>query len=217
MRDLVLLAASVVLPDRCTLCGTWLTLREPGLCSVCADETVGTQVDPPEGVDRIVSAAAFEHDVREAVLALKYKRQVWRARGLGALVAAAPGAGELIDGCDGICHAPTTRQRTRERGFDHAARIAAWAVRGVRRSVSYGLLVRDSASGAQTGRSRAERADAVTALRATASIRGTWLVIDDVVTTGATLTGCARALRDAGASRVVAATVAATPRHRGAS
>lgn len=217
MRDLVLLVASVVLPDRCTLCATWLTLREPGLCSACAAETVGAQPDTPDGVDQIVSAAAFDCDVRESVLALKYKRQVWRARGLGALLAAAPGADGLIAACDGVCHAPTTRQRTRERGFDHAARIATWAVRGTRRRVRYGLLVRDSDSDAQTGRSRAERADAVAAVRATASVQGTWLVIDDVVTTGATLAGCARALREAGASRVLAATVAATPPRRGAS
>lgn len=221
MRDLVLLCASVILPDRCALCATWLTLREPGLCSVCADDVDGAPADLPDGIDAIACAAAFEADVRDAVLALKYRREIWRARGLGALLAAAPGAGDLIAACDGVCHAPTTRKRARERGFDHAARIAGHAVRGAGRDVRYGLLARQDETGSQTGRSRSERAEAVDAIRATDTVRGTWLVIDDVVTTGATLAGCARALRDAGAERVVAATVAATvaaaPARRGAS
>ena len=62
----------------------------------------------------------------------------------------------------------------------------------------------------QTGRTRDERLDGP-AFRARGRVPRRVLVVDDVVTTGATLTAAAVALRRAGATRVVAATVARTP------
>ncbi|MGV1050451.1 MAG: ComF family protein, partial [Solirubrobacterales bacterium] len=63
-------------------------------------------------------------------------------------------------------------------------------------------------SGRQVGRRRAERLAHPPRIRATGAAPRSVMLVDDVLTTGATLSACARALRAAGATRVVAVTFA---------
>ena len=107
-----------------------------------------------------------------------------------------------------VTWAPTTAARRRARGFDHAELLARRVARHLRRPVRRLLTRIDDR--AQTGLAAADRRRGPQFM-ARALVPPSVLVVDDVATTGATLTGAAAALREAGAASVVALTAARTP------
>ncbi len=107
-----------------------------------------------------------------------------------------------------ITWAPTTRERRRARGFDHA-QILAQAV-GARLGYPVIGLLRRNPGPAQTGLSAAARRRSPS-FSTRQPVSGTVLIVDDVATTGATLSAAGRVLRAAGAVRVIALTAARTP------
>lgn len=109
---------------------------------------------------------------------------------------------------------PSTRAATRRRGYDPVGRLArAAGCRVMRGALVHARDVRDSAglSAADRARNLSGAMAVPTARRAQVHGR-TVVLLDDVVTTGATLAEAARALRAAGASVPSAAVIAATPR-----
>ena len=162
----------------------------------------------------IVSALSYEGDIRRRVVDMKYRGRRSYARELARHLADAVRNDE--NGCvDVVTWAPTSSSRRRRRGFDQAAVIARHVARelGVpcRR-----LLVRESRA-TQTGRSRVARL-AGPRFRALHTRRPRRvLVVDDVVTTGATLRAAAHALTASGWGDVTLAAVASTPTGNGES
>jgi predicted amidophosphoribosyltransferase len=92
----------------------------------------------------------------------------------------------------------------RSRGFDPAGELAA--ALAARLDVELAPCLARRGLGHQVGHGRAERISRPPQIESIADAPRSVLLVDDVLTTGATLTSCAMALRGAGAKRVVALT-----------
>jgi predicted amidophosphoribosyltransferase len=150
----------------------------------------------------------FDGTGRRLVLALKYANGRTLVKPIARAMARLVPQGSV----DVVTWAPTSRARRRERGYDQAellARAIAWRLGLPCRR----LLVRAGDARPQTGRSRAERL-AGPSFTARGRTGRRVLVVDDVVTTGATLRNAASVLRRAGASQVRCIAAAATPAGR---
>jgi len=225
-RDLV---RRVVLPQSCVFCGS-ADAREgicPGCradlpgeraerCPICADLSLAGQrcgrclAEPPK-FSRVVTAVSYRFPADAAIQRLKYAGTLRLARPLGALLAehvARERAPDLI------VPMPLSPQRLRERGFNQAlelARVVSGEI-GVTLAVERCVRVRDTAP--QVSLPWDERRRNV---RGAFQLRGELAaarvaVVDDVLTTGATLEELARVLKRASAMEVVGWVVARTER-----
>lgn len=159
----------------------------------------------PEPLAGLWAAFAYTGAGRELVARLKYRNQRSSVRWLASAMAGALPPGLAVDA---VTWAPTSPQRRRSRGFDQAELLARALGREADLPV-VGLLRRIDAAG-QTGRSRSQRSRApVFEIRR--SSPPAVLVVDDVITTGATLQAAAKCLITMGAERVDAVVAGATP------
>lgn len=168
-------------------------------------------------MNSVITAFEYSGQVRADILALKNvnARTVVGplARGLAEkLEAVGIGGvinGEVIKGVDVITWAPTTAHHLRQRGIDQAELIARFIAK------QWGLpctaLLRRVGRRTQTGLSRIERLSAPVFVASPATSNKSILLIDDVVTTGATLLSCGHTLLAQGAVKVQMAAVARTP------
>lgn len=159
--------------------------------------------------DDAVVALSYVGLTRDLMLGFKYRNHRAVAAIFAERLVASLRAIPEIGCIDVVTWVPTTRERRMARGHDQAETLARQVGRHLRLPVR-NLLARESGEH-QTGHSRSERLIGV-ALRARSFQRHIEvLVIDDVVTTGATMRMAQEALYSAGASRVFCAAVAATP------
>jgi ComF family protein len=213
-----------------------LDLAFPGVCVGCGDEgeplcrgcaegldvrleaeagvPIGLPGEVPAPLLQLEWCAPFQGLTRDALHAIKYSGEQRLAGPLGAAVARRwqrAGTGATV-----LTHVPVHAERARQRGYDQADLIARSAARHLGLPHT-SLLVRARATIAQFDLDRGNRAHNVRdafAIRdgptpAAVLAQRPWiLLIDDVVTTGATLAACAETLVRAGALGVSAITVA---------
>lgn len=160
---------------------------------------------PPGGIE---AYGVHEHagTAREMVLDLKYGGQRARARSLAEMLA--PAVRAEIPGVTLVTWAPTTPERRWSRGFDQSEIIARHLAALVRLPAR--ATLRRLNQGAQTNATREERLRRPSFV-ARPRVRGHVLVIDDVVTTGATFAAAGRELLAAGADRVTCVAVTWAP------
>lgn len=191
----------MLLAVTCPVCGA--PGRAP--CPTCLDSLrPAPALPPPPGVDDCRALLAYEGAARELVARMKYRNH--RA----ALPGAAAAAATLVHPreVDVVTWAPTTAARRRARGYDQSELIARIVARRLGRPCR--RLLRRCGGPAQTGRSAAERWRGPTFVAALVPQRRV-LLVDDVVTTGATVAAGAAALRLSGASTIVVLALARTP------
>jgi predicted amidophosphoribosyltransferase len=173
----------------CTRCGRRLAAAEP-LTGI-----------GPAGIDRVWSSAPHEGVARDLVGALKFRRLLSVVELMADRIQwLAPS--DLLGGT--VVPVPTARLRAAARGFDPATEIAI--ALAARTGLSMLPCLVRGGGGRQLGKRRAERIAHPPLVRAAGEAPRSVLLVDDVLTTGATLSSCARALRSAGAIRVVAVT-----------
>jgi len=202
----------------CRRCRRALRPAPPGwICFACrsdarpgGDREAGYGCRVP-GHDRLFGRAAYwmEPPLDALVHALKYRGRSDLARPLGRLLARrvsfeAPAAA--------VAAVPLHRTRLRARGYNQAGLLARAAAPGWACPPVPDVLVRCRATRAQARLAESRRAANVAGafgVREADWITGrTWILVDDVVTTGSTLLAAARALEAAGAARVIPAALA---------
>lgn len=177
------------------------------------------------------SYGLYADRLRGAILHLKFHARERLGKKLGELLAVAWSASGCFRGLERpiLVPVPLHASRERERGFNQAELLARGLSRKLRKMsagaeprVEAGCLRRTLPTPPQTGLSfhaRQENVRGVFAVSCPERVRGrAVIVVDDVMTTGATLSACAAALKGAGALRVLGLTLArATPRFPGIS
>jgi len=178
------------------------------VCTTCRFALLGPR--PQSGAHGVHAAVPFTGRARDVVLGLKYRNRRQVARHLAGLVVNAIVANGDHRGIDTITWAPTSDARRRSRGFDQGELVARHVARqlGVpcRR-----LLVRSGPAGTQTGRTRVERLNGPEFAARPGLAGRRVIVVDDVVTTGATMRAAASALRHAGIAEPILYAIASTP------
>ena len=179
------------------------------VCTTCRFALVGRL--PQASSHGVHAAVPYTGRARSVILGLKYRNRRQVARHLAGLVVNRIVANGDHLNFDTVTWSPTSAGRRRERGFDQGELIARYVARQLGLPCRR-LLERDVRSvSAQTGRTRSERLEGPVFSARPALDGRRVLIVDDVVTTGATLNASAAALLSAGAAEVGLYAVASTP------
>ena len=206
----------LLFPSRCVFCRQFLPPGPPRICERCNETLPRTSDGGRRRGDyfaECISALYYENDVREAIHRYKFD----------GVQAYAPVFGELLAQCiyehlegeyDILSWTPLDRGRRRKRGYDQAELLARDVGRRLRREPTAVLRKRrgvrpQSRTGDPASR-KANIAGAYSVIDPAFIAGKKILLIDDIVTTGSTLSECARTLLLAGAEEVRCATFAST-------
>ncbi len=218
------------LPGRCVVCAAWPArtfcdacvarfARPAARCTTCAllvapgVERCGACLREPPPLDACLAAVSYAYPWAGCIADFKFRGQAGLAGALALLLHSTPWVEPALDAADLLLPLPLSRERLRERGYNQA-RLLSHHLAG--HKTDDRLLLRARHTPALSGLDRAARlrhvhgAFVVDPLRAHLLRGRSVLLVDDVMTSGATLFAAARAVRQAGAAKVAAVVVART-------
>ena len=192
---------TLLFPDRCAGC------QRPGtlFCASCCAALVpysDIQLVSLKGMTHVHIAFVYQSPLREAIHRLKYDRLRRMAGPLGALLATYVAAHPLV--ADAILPVPLHTSRLAERGFNQAEELAQ-ALTHTGLPLINDKLIRIRMTEQQvrlTSHERRSNVDRAFAWHGTTAPPRRVLLIDDVMTTGSTMSACAAALRAAGVEEI---------------
>lgn len=223
--------AATLIPSQCAVCRAWPSQPVCGACvsrfaqpvprcRTCAlplpdgVAQCGTCLLNPPALDACFAAVAYAYPWSQCIAQYKFRQQVGWAATLAELLRHSPWVEPALEQCDAVLPMPLSPERLRERGYNQALELARQLAPHKPQAQ---LLLRTRHTAPQPTLKRAERlrnvqgAFAVEPLRA-ASLRGQRVVlVDDVMTSGASLFAAAAVLRQAGAAHITGLVVARTP------
>lgn len=210
----VLCLARADLPGLCSACSDDLPPVGAALCPVCALPTpagaicAGCRAHPP-GFDHSVAAHAYAYPVDRLVQGLKYRGLLAIASALGHRLALAVRSDRVPDA---VVPLPLGAGRLRDRGFNQALEISRMLPPHLVARLRPDLLERQRDTLPQADLPLDERARNMKgAFTCSGNVEGSHIaIVDDVMTTGATMDAAARALKDKGAAAVSVWVVART-------
>jgi len=207
-------------PQDCLVCnGRMRELKPSHLCGPCSDRIMA-YIDTPhwamteEGLslDAIYHVASYEDIVKKCICLFKYEGKTSLAQILGAVMTEYAERNMNFNAIDMIVPVPLHPVKLRERQFNQSELIAERLAKKFNKKLEKNWLKRIRYTPSQTGLSREQRLRNLKGAFLTkneADFAGkTVLLIDDVMTTGATLHECAKTLKSAGAKKVLAYTLA---------
>ena len=211
----------LISPRLCVVCGQRLTVSEEIICSKCNFHLprTGFQQDPYENemaklfwhqipIERATALFYYEahSETANILYELKYKNRPDIGEVMGRLVAKELQPSGFFDGIDGIVPIPLAKKRQRQRGYNQSQEIACGISEITKLPIYNNVVRRNVFEGSQTNKGRWERkenVEKVFEMTDETAIRGKHLlIIDDVVTTGATVIACAKELCKAGNVKV---------------
>ena len=204
----------LLFPRKCILCRRLLQRTELDICGTCREDTEPWHNDKRklQFLDSFVAVWYYEGYVRRALLRFKFSRARHLASGLGRRMALRV-AQELPDGVDVITWVPVSFFRRLRRGYDQGQLLANAVGKelGIPVRAALRKTKNNKAQSSLRGVSQ-RRANVMGVYRVTdpGAVHGKRvLLIDDVLTTGATAGECARMLRAAGVKEIHCAAIAA--------
>ena len=214
MKRAVSCLLDLLFPPKCAFCGALMEHTGSGVCPRCSS---ALPFLPDNRVLREVNtfpaAVTFYYDepVSTGIKALKFRKTPWRTKIFARYLAQT--AAEYLGGqFDEVTFVPVSLKRNYQRGFDQARLLADEAAKiWSCRAVPTVRKVRDNRrqSSLDSPEDRAENVKNVYCVPHPERVAGKrFLLIDDVLTTGSTISACAAALMDAGAASVVCAALA---------
>lgn len=209
------LILDLLFPPKCMLCGKLLQTEEQTLCRECAHGELPEFEGKPRDVrffEECVSPFYYEGNIRDAILRLKFHGMQSYAEQFAKWMAE-PVKEKLAGMYDYISWVPCSRLRVWTRGFDQAKLLALALAKELDvEAVCTLRKIRHNRKQSRTVSAAMRRANVLGAYRAT---NPDWLrnkrilLIDDVLTTGATMSECGKTLRLAGSGDLVCAVIAA--------
>lgn len=217
MRKVLDWLLDLLYPPKCVICRRLIAPGEAEICPDCLESLPNFEGEKPEIAcsDGLSVTLFYEGAVRESFLRFKFSGRDFYAGIYGKWM-----AGRILDDLgrdfDGVCWVPVSKKRRRRRGYDQAELLARKIAQELRLPM-YSALQKHAERGPQShlkdAAARLANASGAFSMRPGADVSGKrLLLIDDIVTTGATLSECCRILKRAGAARVVCAAFA-SPRN----
>lgn len=215
----------LLLPNRCPGCGK-LLIWDKLMCDACRSKLIPAQVCPVCGkkpcadhsslrFDRAICLYEYSGKCKEAIYSLKYNG------GINFAIYCGKKLGEMLEEqgisreADAVCCVPMSRRKKRRRGYNHAQILARYVAKELDKPLYKDLLLHSDTLTEHHRLSAAQRRENARKSFSPGKNKidlksKTFILCDDIYTTGSTMNACADQLKQMGAKKVIAVSIATT-------